>query len=312
VDLTDGQRRTLRELIMTGDRADSTPLPGVAERVRSRIDEALEGLPITDPLWLSKARMDEFARCPGMLDASLRGERDGFTHSAQSASGTLMHRAVQLDVAVERAVDVRSVVERAADRLIEHDPGFAEHWNGLDELDRAERLADAAASLAQFRELFPPIPRAWQPVAEQSLRTRVAGGLVVLSGRLDLVLGRRQRLLIDFKAGEARPAHAEDMRFYALLCTLMFGRPPYRVASVFLQSMEWQAEDVTEATLDLAAHRVIETATAAAGLLGGTTPDLTAGPHCAWCPRAATCPAARRHAWGMPTTVRGAPVSGAR
>ena len=76
VDLTDGQRRTLRELIKIGDGADSTPLPGVAERVRSRIDEALEGLPLTDPLWLSKARMDEFARCPGMLDASLRGEHD--------------------------------------------------------------------------------------------------------------------------------------------------------------------------------------------------------------------------------------------
>ena len=32
VDLTDGQRRTLRELIKIGDGADSTPLPGVAER----------------------------------------------------------------------------------------------------------------------------------------------------------------------------------------------------------------------------------------------------------------------------------------
>ncbi len=36
------------------------------------------------------------------------------------------------------------------------------------------------------------------------------------------------------------------MRFYALLCTLVFGRVPYRVATVFLQSMEWQAEDATE------------------------------------------------------------------
>src|SRR5262249_53428901 len=149
------------------------------------------------------------------------------------------------------------------------DPGFAEHWNGLDALDRAERLAEASASLAQFRELFPPIPRSWQPVAEQSLRTRLAGGLVVLSGRLDLVLGRRQRRRIAFKTGDARPGHAEDMRFYALVCTLTFGRPPYRVASVFLQSMDWQAEDVTEETLDLAAHRVAETATAAAGLIGG-------------------------------------------
>jgi hypothetical protein len=309
VDLTDGQRRTLRELIGTGDAADAGPLPGVADRVRSRIDDALAGLALPDPLWLSKARMDEFGRCAGMLDASLHGERDEFTHSAQSAAGTLMHRAVQLDVAVERAADVRSVVERAAERLLDHDPGFAGHWNAIDALDRAERLAEAAASLAQFRELFPPIPRAWQPVSEQSLRARVAGGLVVLSGRLDLVLGRRRRLLIDFKSGDARPAHAEDMRFYALLCTLTFGRTPYRVASVFLQSMEWQAEDVTEATLDLAAHRVVETATAAAGLLAGDVPELRPGRHCSWCPRVATCPAARRHAWGAPAGR--APVAGA-
>jgi hypothetical protein len=296
VDLTDGQRRTLRELIGTGEGDDTVP-PGAAERMRSRLDDALGGLPLADPLWLSKGRMDELARCEGMLQASLRGERDEFSHSAQSAAGTLMHRAVQLDVAVERAADVRSVVERAAERLLEQDPGFAGYWKGLDALDRAERLAEASASLVQFRDLFPPIPRSWQPVSEQPLRTRVADGLVVLSGRLDLVLGRRRRLLIDFKSGEARPAHVDDMRFYALLCTLTLGRAPYRVATVFLQSMTWQAEDVTEEGLDLAAHRVIVAATAAAGLLGGADPELTAGPHCAWCPRAATCPEARRHAW---------------
>jgi hypothetical protein len=235
-----------------------------------------------------------------MLQASLNGEGDPFAHSPQSAAGTLMHRAVQLDVAVERAVDVRTVVERAGERVLDQDTGFAGYWAGLDELDRAERLADAASSLALFREMFPPIPRGWQPVAEQSMRARVADGLVVLSGRLDLVLGRRQRLLIDFKSGDVRPAHAEDMRFYALLCTLAFGRPPYRVATVFLQSMEWQAEDVTEETLDLAVHRVIEAASTAAALLGGAEPDLTPGRHCGWCPRERTCPAARRHAWREP------------
>jgi hypothetical protein len=295
VDLTDGQRRTLHHLIGVGDSAAPGVPPGAPERLRSRIDDELAGLSLADPLWLSKGRVEELARCQGLMDASLRGEGEPFGHTAQSAAGTLMHRAVQLDVAVERAADVRTVVERAADRLVDADVGFAAYWSGRDALDRAERLADGAASLSMFREMFPPIPRGWQPVAEQSMRTRLAAGSVVLSGRLDLVLGRRQRLLIDFKSGDARPSHIEDMRFYALLCTLAFGRPPYRVATVFLQSMEWQAEDVTEATLDLAAARVIETATVAAALLDGTAPKLTAGPHCAWCPRRQTCPEARRH-----------------
>jgi hypothetical protein len=300
VDLTDGQRRTLERLIGTGPDAGPGVPPGAAERLRTRLDDELAGLSFADPLWLSKGRVEDLARCPGMLQAALRGEGEPFAHSARSAAGTLMHRAVQLDVAVERGVDVRSVVERSAERLLEHDAGFAGYWSEQDALDRAERLADAAASLVMFREMFPPIPRSWQPVAEQSMRARVAEGSVILSGRLDLVLGRRQRLLIDFKSGDARPAHAEDMRFYALLCTLAFGRPPYRVATVFLQSMEWQAEDVTEETLDLAAHRVIETATAAADLLDGAEPDLTPGRHCGWCPREATCAAARRHAWKEP------------
>ena len=39
------------------------------------------------------------------------------------------------------------------------------------------------------------------------------------------------------------------MRFYALLMTLRFGVPPYRVASLFLDSGEWQAEEVAEETL---------------------------------------------------------------
>ena len=185
MDLTVGQRRTLDRLILHP--GPEVP-PGAAERLRSRIDDELGGLTFAEPMWLSKGRVEDLARCPGMLRASLRGEGEPFAHTPSTAAGTLMHRAVQLDVAVERGVDVRSVVERASDRLVEHDAGFAGYFDSLDALDRAERLADAAASLAMFREVFPPIPRSWQPVAEQPMRTRLAGGTVVLSGRLDLVL----------------------------------------------------------------------------------------------------------------------------
>src|SRR5262249_43506200 len=47
VDLTDGQRRTLHELIGTGEGDDTVP-PGAAERMRSRLDDALGDLPLTD------------------------------------------------------------------------------------------------------------------------------------------------------------------------------------------------------------------------------------------------------------------------
>ena len=104
---------------------------------------------------------------------------------------------------------------------------------------------------------------------------------------------RSTRLLLDLKSGGAWPEHPEDMRLYALLYTLRFGVPPLRVATVFLSSGEWQAEEVSEDTLVHAADRVVRAARAAAELAEGREERLTAGPYCSWCPRRSACPAAR-------------------
>jgi hypothetical protein len=77
--------------------------------------------------------------------------------------------------------------------------------------------------------------------------------------------------------------------------------PPYRVATVFLASGEWQLEDVTVDTLEHAADRVVGAVRGVASVAGGATPPLTPGRHCDWCPRSRTCPASasepagRRH-----------------
>lgn len=97
-------------------------------------------------------------------------------------------------------------------------------------------------------------------------------------------------MVIDFKSGGAWPEHPEDMRFYALLLLLRTGVPPYRVATFFLDSGEWQTEDVTERTLERAADRVIAAAEVATELRSGRSPNLMPGGWCGWCPRAATCP----------------------
>jgi PD-(D/E)XK nuclease superfamily len=136
------------------------------------------------------------------------------------------------------------------------------------------------------------------PSTEWHVRVELLGGTVVLSGQLDLVLGsgrtdgaaRATRLAIDLKTGRAWPEHAEDMRFYALLLGLRFGIPPYRVATLYLDSGEWQAEDVDERVLDRAADRVIEAIRAAAASTAGRPAPLTPGPYCTWCPRSLTCP----------------------
>ena len=162
---------------------------------------------------------------------------------------------------------------------------------------------EGAKALELFRATLPPLRRMRRelaPSTEWHVRAELLGGALVLSGQLDLVLGagstaepnRATRLAIDLKTGRAWPEHAEDMRFYALLLALRFGVPPYRVATLYLDSGEWQAEDVDARVLDRAAERVIEAVRAASASQSGHRLPLRAGPFCAWCPRAPTCPSA--------------------
>ena len=95
--------------------------------------------------------------------------------------------------------------------------------------------------------------------------------------------------MLDFKSSGAWPEYAEDMRFYALVILLKTGVAPYRVATFFLDSGEWQAEDVTEETVEHAAGRVADAAIATIELSKGRAPTLGAGAHCEWCPRRTRC-----------------------
>jgi PD-(D/E)XK nuclease superfamily len=296
MELTSVQIRTLDELIGRGE-APECP-PDLASEMRTRLEErlrevGLDGTPWTDrrPLWIGKSALNDHERCPGLFEARLGREGSPFAYSDRSAAGSLFHKAIEIDVAAERAGDVRSTCDRAATVLADRDTAFGVYWRSLDAMDRAQVLADAAKALVLFRESFPPLVRRWQPQTEMRLHARVAEGRVTLSGAPDLVLGSSRRLVVDLKSRGAWPEHPEDVRFYALLLALRTGRPPYRVATFFLQSGEWQAEDVTEETLDHAADRVVEAVRTAARLDRGEPPHLRSGAHCSWCPRGMTCPA---------------------
>jgi energy-coupling factor transporter ATP-binding protein EcfA2 len=175
---------------------------------------------------------------------------------------------------------------------------------GLAPVERDDVLMEVVRRITMFQASFPPLRelrRELTPIAEMPVKGELLGGALILSGRIDLVLGsadrldpnRAERLAIDLKTGGAYPEYPEDLRFYALLMTLRFGVPPYRVASLFLESGEWQAEDITEPALVHAADRVIAAARAAAALWNGREPELTPGNYCAWCPRAESCPVAQ-------------------
>jgi hypothetical protein len=196
--LTAVQQRTFDALIGRGPAPEAPP--GLPERLRARLEEGVAGLDLPEPLWLGKRSLAVHPRCEGLFESVVRGE-EPFELRREGAAGTLTHRAVHLDVASERTQDVRTLVERAVPDE-QRDARFDAWWRDRDPIDQAEILQEAARDLALFRDLFPPIDRHWQPLPEQSLRVKLAGGRVVLSGRVDLMLGRTRKLLLDLKTGD--------------------------------------------------------------------------------------------------------------
>jgi hypothetical protein len=292
--LTPAQERTLEQLL-----GASRPRPvfgqDLSDRLRDRIVSGLRGMSFPEGFWMGKARVTNHSRCEGLLLADLEGQTT-FVHSPKSAAGRIAHRAIEIHAPRQSVVAPVDLVERAAERLPEADRDFADYWETLDELDRSDVLGDSIRMVESFQAAFPPL-RGWAPVTEMWVGCDL--GPVSVSGRIDLVLGRddpevpmrAQRIAVDLKGGQARPQHAEEMRLYALLMTLHRGVPPFRVATFFLDSGQYQPEDVTEETLEHAADRVVAAARAASGLLAGDEPRLSAGGYCGWCPRREGCPA---------------------
>jgi hypothetical protein len=299
--LTDPQRRTLEQLIGTGERpVYPADLP---QRLRDRIEEAVRGLDLAEPLWLGKEKLNDLGRCEGSLQAKLLGEGPPFSHSPASATGVLLHKAIEVEVGSRDALDPHQIAQVAAARLVEKEERFAEFWRERSAPEQDDLLMEVVRKLTLFKGTFPPLRelrRQLAPATEMGMRAELLGGALVLSGKIDLLLGvqdrlepaRGTRLAIDLKTGSAYPEYVEDNRFYALLLTLRFGVPPYRVASLFLEGGTWQAEEVTEPTLVHAADRVVSAARASAALRAGREPELTPGRWCGWCPRLAVCPSA--------------------
>ena len=215
---------------------------------------------------------------------SLLGEGPPFEHRFQTAAGALAHKAIELDVGREREDASPDLVDRAAERLAERDGSFAAYWErhrrhralrGV----RGGRPAGRAVpgDVPAAAELVDPGDRVVGP-AEFGDVIGLGAGRPGARARGPEEPMRARRIALDLKSGRAWPEFPEDMRLYALLLTLRHGVPPFRVASVFLDSGEWQAEDVEERTLFHAADRLVAAVRSAAELLAGTEPRLEPRP----------------------------------
>jgi hypothetical protein len=312
--------------VVDEDVADSGPNPAQAEvlaalgarpherpefdpRLRAELREGLERrlapvadrVPDGETLWVSKHLLSSVHGCEGLF---LAQEAEDFAWSPQTARGTVAHKAIELSVSWRGDPSAGELVDEAIARLIAGNDRIGDYLGALGEGERAELHGEASERVNMFLECFPRLEARWRPVAESRLRADLNDDKVVLSGKVDLTVGRAEgvragKVLIDLKTGGFAPSHRDDLRFYALIETLRLGVPPRLLASYYLDGGRLQDEVVSEDTLAVAFERVVAGADAAVALRHerheGREPVLRPGPPCRWCPRRTDCDVGQRY-----------------
>jgi PD-(D/E)XK nuclease superfamily len=280
--------------------------PEFDPRLRAELREGLERrlapvadrLPAGETLWVSKHLLSSVHGCEGLFVAQ---DEEEFAWTPQTARGTVAHKAIELSVSWRGDPSAGELVDEAIARLIAGNDRIGDYLGALGEGERAELHGEASERVNMFLECFPRLEPRWRPVAESRLRADLNDDRVVLSGKVDLTVGRAEgvragKVLIDLKTGGFAPSHRDDLRFYALIETLRLGVPPRLLASYYLDGGRLQQEQVSEDTLAVAFERVVAGADAAVALRHeGRDPVLRPGAPCRWCPRREDCEVGRRH-----------------
>lgn len=241
-----------------------------------------------DTLWISKRALAGLHGCEAHYLATI----DNFEWSIPVVLGMVAHKAIELSVHWTGEPLPRELVDDAVARLIDGDRQAGKFLGGLGDGDIAQLRSDAVSRVAAFQECFPPLKPQWRPVTESPARVDLLGGRVVLSGKVDMTLGRPgKKVIIDLKSGRVSPQHREDLRFYALVETLKIGLPPRKIATYYLDQARPHAEDVTEDLLEAALRRTIDGVIKAIELRAGRPATTQPGPACRWCPIQTDCPA---------------------
>lgn len=287
--LTPAQQRHLALL-----RRPEVPVVFPATVVDDIVDEARSGLAELserlggERLFVSKHFL---ARVHGCEAQHLSPE--GFAWNTQNARGFVVHKAVELLVNWRGEPEPGQLVDEAIARLADDASERGAFVAGLTDADLAELRSGAVARVTRFVETFPPIPRSATPVTEAP--SRFPYGCIELGGRADLTLGRlvgdeSRRVIIDLKSGRRVHTHRDDLRFYALVETLVHRVPPRKLATVYLDEADAEVEDVTEGVLRAALRRTLDGIARHVELTVERREAVKRpGAPCRWCPLRADC-----------------------
>ncbi len=288
----------LEVLAALGARPDERPAfdPRLRHELRAELEERLaplaDRLPKGDSLWVSKHLLSSVHGCEAMY---LAREAEEFAWSPANARGVVAHKAIELSISWRGDPAPGLLVDEAMARLIASTDRISPYLGGLGEGERAELHGEAVERVSMFLECFPTLEARWRPVPESRLRADLCDDRIVLSGKVDLTVGRPEgvragKVLVDLKTGGFAPSHVDDLRFYALIETLRLGVPPRLLASYYLDGGRLLDEVVSEDTLAVAFERVVAGAEHAVSLRHeAREPTLRPGAPCRWCPRRTTC-----------------------
>jgi hypothetical protein len=294
--------RTLADVLDTlaTGALDQHGTPGVEtiDRVRASLDDmagratAIGGWTEHDPLRLSKRLVAWLLRCPrrALADEGVSGTPDDLV------AGLIVDAAAKLATLVPQR---RPTVAAAVDFLAATgETVVTDHLAGIGP-DAAGALLDGVGGrVERLLDGWPRIDPGWWPRVEEPVRARLAGGAVVVAGRLDLVLGGpptgRPTVVVEVKAGRWYDGIRADGHLYALLVALRDGAAPAAVVTTVADGTT-QVEPLRGSLLVHAAERLGEAAHVAARIAAGEPPAALPGWHCPHCPVRAGCEAGQ--AW---------------
>jgi hypothetical protein len=215
-----------------------------------------------------------------------------FAWNVNTVRGTIVHKAIELLVNWRTAVVPADVVDAAITSVAENPRESASDFlSQLSAHEMAELRGVVVGAVANFVECFPPIKATWRPLVEYSARYEMFQRSIILTSRMDLVLGAvGRKVIIDLKTGRITPTHRDDLRFYALVETLRSRQPPRQLGTYSLDAARLDHEEVTESLLMASVRRTADGIRTMAELVTGSRqPTTRAGTQCYWCPLNESC-----------------------
>jgi hypothetical protein len=244
-----------------------------------------------EPLRLAKGSVTRLLQCPrrALADPALDDGGD----IGNLVLGLLVDAGAKLS-SLSPAQPV--TVGQAREFLVANDDTQVDrHLDDVGPEAAADLLAEAAARLDPLVAGWPAIEGRWWPRIEEPVRAALADGAVVVSGRLDVLLGGPPTglpgLVVELKGGRWHDGVRHDGHLYALLVGLRDGVTPAAVLSVAAaDGGTTQLEPIRPEVVLHAAERIAEAVRIAAPLAAGEPAPAFPGSCCTFCPLRAGCP----------------------